>query len=115
MSLGAETLLGNVGMAALGMPCNDIRTAQGFFARGMSAELAETVYSRMKQFDIKIDTPIQHCPECPHCKKIAREEALKAMEIVQQLLDKKAKYEKRCKDWVKKIRTLSKKYVEEVI
>ena len=100
-----EGLLGNLSMAGLGLPVNDMRTAQGLWDRGISAELAETVYSRARQQYVP-PTPIYHCPECPHCKNIAREETLKALEIAKQLLDKKAKYEKRCKDWLKKIRKI---------
>jgi len=110
--MNAEELLGSAFAGALGMPWNDRRTGQGFSDRDIGAELAEA--RARQQYNPQINIPIKECPECPHCKKIKREETLKAMEIAQQLLDKKAKYEKRCKNWVKKIRKLSRvKVIEE--
>ena len=74
---------------------------------GQAAQEHHALRALTGQYNAKINTPIQSCSECPHCKKIKREETLKAMDISQHLLDKKAKYEKRCEDWVEKIRKLA--------
>lgn len=109
--MSLEALMGNVWMESLGLPVRDRRTAEEYYARGITAQSAERIGQRLRalteQYNVKINTPIQHCSECPHCKKIKREETLKAIDIAQHLLDKKAKYEKRCKDWVEKIRKLA--------
>lgn len=99
------TLVGDMFMSALGLSADNHKTAMGDFDRDYMD--AVNLRALTGQYNVEINAPQQHCSECPHCKKIAREETLKAMDIAQHLLDKKAKYEKRCKDWVEKIRELS--------
>jgi len=79
---------------------------------GSCAESGPEALARRMQalsglYNVEINTPISHCPECPHCKKIKREATLETLKITQQILDKKVKYKKRCVDWVEKIRKLT--------